>query len=156
MIIKTMAKINFYAEGIGLPRIRRRIVSKWIAEVCSQYGKAVGEISYLFCDDEYILKANREFLDHDYYTDIITFDSCEADTINGDLLISLDTVRSNARTLGIRYEDELHRVIIHGILHLCGLKDKSKKDEAQMRAAEEEALVILREVIGSELSLLHT
>lgn len=151
-----MAKINFYAEGVSLPRIRRRIVGKWIAEVCSRYEKAVGEISYLFCDDEYILKANQEFLDHDYYTDIITFDSCEADTVNGDLLISLDTVRSNARALDLRYEDELHRVIIHGILHLCGLKDKSKKDEAQMRAAEEKALVMLRETIGSELSLLHT
>ena len=81
-----MAKINFYAEGVSLPRIRRRIVGKWIAEVCSRYGKAVGEISYLFCDNEYILKANQEFLDHDYYTDIITFDSCEADTVNGDLL----------------------------------------------------------------------
>lgn len=148
MIIKTMAKINFYAEGIGLPRIRRRIVSKWIAEVCSRYGKAVGEISYLFCDDEYILKANREFLDHDYYTDIITFDESEGDRISGDMLISLDTVASNAEQLGIESLDELYRVIVHGLLHLAGLGDKTQAEEKQMRAAEDKALLLLRQMLS--------
>ncbi|WP_373775656.1 rRNA maturation RNase YbeY, partial [Porphyromonas loveana] len=117
-----MARINYYAEGVTQPRLRKRILAQWIADVAERYGKQVGEISYLFCDDEYILKTNREFLDHDYYTDIITFDTTEGDTIGGDLLISLDTVRSNALSIGTRYAEELHRVIIHGILHLCGLK----------------------------------
>ena len=137
-----MAKINFYAEGVSLPRIRRRIVGKWIAEVCSRYGKAVGEISYLFCDDEYILKANQEFLDHDYYTDIITFDYDEDDIINGDLFISLDTVRTNAEKFGKEYEEELHRVIIHGILHLCGINDKGPGEREIMEAAENKALAM--------------
>ncbi len=150
-----MARINYYAEGVTQPRLRKRILAQWIADVAERYGKQVGEISYLFCDDEYILKTNREFLDHDYYTDIITFDTTEGDTIGGDLLISLDTVRSNALSIGTRYAEELHRVIIHGILHLCGLKDKSLQDERRMRTAEEEALAMLRTLIGADLPLLR-
>lgn len=151
-----MAKINYYSEDVALPKIRRRIIGQWIQEVSLKYGKNVGEISYLFCNDEYILKTNREFLNHDYYTDIITFDETEGDTINGDLLISLETVRSNAAEIGSRYDEELHRVIIHGVLHLCGLKDKSPKDEKAMRQAEEEALTILHQHIGTEKKLLHS
>ena len=148
--------ITFNSLSLPIPALDVRTEEAWLRRVAAQHERRLGEINYIFCNDEEILATNRQYLQHDYYTDIITFDSCEADTVNGDLLISLDTVRSNARALDLRYEDELHRVIIHGILHLCGLKDKSKKDEAQMRAAEEEALVMLRETIGSELSLLHT
>jgi rRNA maturation RNase YbeY len=94
----------------------------------------------LFCDDEHILAVNREYLQHDYYTDIITFDYCEDDVVNGDLVISLDTVRSNAELFGKDYDEELHRVIIHGVLHLCGLNDKGPGERELMEAAEDRAL----------------
>jgi rRNA maturation RNase YbeY len=126
-----------------MPALRRRDTSAWIRRVASSYGKRVGEVGYLFCDDAHILDVNREFLGHDYYTDIITFDYCEGDTLNGDIVISLDTVRSNAEQLGKDYDDELHRVIIHGILHLCGLNDKGPGEREQMEAAEDKALGLI-------------
>ena len=98
------------------------------------------EVSVTFCDDEHILEVNNEYLGHDYYTDIITFDYCEDDVLNGDLVISLDTVHSNAELFGKAYDEELHRVIIHGILHLCGLNDKGPGEREQMEAAEDAAL----------------
>ena len=111
--------------------------------MAASYGKKVGEVGYLFCNDEKILEVNREFLQHDYYTDIITFDYDEGDTINGDIVISLDTVRSNAEPLGKDYNEKLHRVIIHGILHLCGQNDKGPGEREQMEAAENRALELL-------------
>ena len=125
-----------------MPVLRRRDTSAWIRHVASNYGKRVGEVGYLFCDDAKILEVNREFLQHDYYTDIITFDYCEGDVLNGDIVISLDTVRSNAEMLGKDYDEELHRVIIHGILHLCGLHDKAPGEREQMEAAENSALAM--------------
>ena len=104
--------------------------------------KKVGEIAYIFVNDEKIIEVNRQYLQHDYYTDIITFDYSEEDTISGDLFISLDTVRSNAEQLGIPYEQELNRVIVHGILHLCGINDKGPGERELMEAAENEALDI--------------
>ena len=100
----------------------------------------MGEIAYIFCSDEKILEVNQEYLQHDYYTDIITFDYCEEDTLNGDLFISLDTVRTNAEQVGATYDEELHRVIIHGILHLCGINDKGPGERELMEAAENKAL----------------
>ena len=97
----------------------------------------------MFVNDEKILEVNREYLGHDYYTDIITFDYDEGDTLNGDLVISLDTVRSNALQLGKDYSEELHRVIIHGILHLCGINDKGPGEREVMEAAEDKALSML-------------
>jgi rRNA maturation RNase YbeY len=126
-----------------MPAIRRRDTSAWIKQVAESYGKRVGEVGYLFCDDEKILEVNKEYLQHDYYTDIITFDYCEGNVLNGDIVISLDTVRSNAEQLGKDYDDELHRVIIHGILHLCGLNDKGPGEREQMEAAENQALTML-------------
>ena len=111
--------ITYNCENVKLPAIKKRDTSAWIRRVAAAYGKKIGEVGYLFCDDEKILEVNREYLGHDYYTDIITFDYNEDDLINGDLVISLDTVRSNAEQLGKSYEEELRRVIIHGILHLC-------------------------------------
>ena len=125
-----------------MPAIRRRDTTAWIRRVAATYGKKVGEVGYLFCDDEKILEVNREFLGHDYYTDIITFDYCEDDVLNGDLVISLDTVQSNAEMLGKDYDEELHRVIIHGILHLCGLNDKGPGEREQMEKAENLALAL--------------
>jgi rRNA maturation RNase YbeY len=123
-----------------MPAIRRRDVSSWIRRVAKSYGKKVGEVGYLFCDDAHILEVNREFLQHDYYTDIITFDYCEDDVLNGDIVISLDTVRSNAELFHKTYDEELKRVIIHGILHLCGQNDKGRGEREQMEAAENRAL----------------
>ena len=125
-----------------MPSIRRRDTSAWIRRVAESYGKKVGEVGYLFCDDEHILQVNREYLGHDYYTDIITFDYCEDDTLNGDLVISLDTIRTNAEQFNKAYDEELHRVIIHGILHLCGLNDKGPGERQQMEAAEDRALAL--------------
>ncbi|MBQ8095655.1 MAG: rRNA maturation RNase YbeY [Prevotella sp.] len=132
--------ITYSNENVGMPKIRKRDTTAWIRRVAASYGKKVGEVGYLFCDDEKILEVNREFLQHDYYTDIITFDYDEGDTINGDLVISLDTVHSNAEMLGKAYDEELHRVIIHGILHLCGLNDKGPGERELMEAAEDKAL----------------
>lgn len=132
--------ITYSSENIKMPSIKKREVTKWIRNVAASYGKKVGEIGYLFCDDEKILEVNREYLQHDYYTDIITFDYDEGNTINGDLVISLDTVRTNAEQFGKAYEEELLRVIIHGILHLCGINDKGPGEREIMEAAENKAL----------------
>ena len=132
--------ISYQTFNVKMPPIRRRDVSAWVRRVAAGYGKRVGEVAYIFCDDEKILEVNRQYLNHDYYTDIITFDYCEDDTISGDLFISLDTVRSNAEAQGTPYDEELHRVIIHGILHLCGINDKGPGQRAIMEAAENKAL----------------
>lgn len=137
--------ISYQTEGVRMPNIKKRETTRWIKAVAATYGKKIGEIGYLFCDDEKILEVNREFLSHDYYTDIITFDYCEGDTLNGDLVISLDTVRSNAEKFQKAYDEELHRVIIHGILHLCGLHDKAPGEREQMEAAENRALALRNE-----------
>jgi rRNA maturation RNase YbeY len=106
----------------------------------------VGDIAYIFCNDEKILEINRQYLGHDYFTDIITFDYDEGDIISGDLFISLDTVRSNAEEQGTNYDEELYRVIIHGILHLCGINDKGPGEREIMEAAENEALLKLETI----------
>ena len=116
--------ITYNTDGVKMPSIKKRENTAWVKAVAASYGKRVGEIAYIFVDDEKILEVNRQYLGHDYYTDIITFDYCEGDVISGDLFISLDTVRTNAEQVGATYEEELHRVIIHGILHLCGINDK--------------------------------
>jgi rRNA maturation RNase YbeY len=132
--------ISYQTDGTKMPDIKKRETSAWIKKVAATYGKKCGEIAYIFCDDEKILEVNKEYLQHDYYTDIITFDYSEADSISGDLFISLDTVRSNSEQLGVGYEQELHRVIIHGILHLCGINDKGEGEREIMEAAENKAL----------------
>ena len=133
-----------------MPKIKRRAITAWIKAVAASYNRKVGEVGYLFCNDEKILEVNQQYLGHDYYTDIITFDYDEGDVINGDIVISLDTVRSNAAQQGTEYMDELHRVIIHGILHLCGINDKAPGEREIMEAAENKALAIFEgELKGS-------
>lgn len=134
--------ITYNAENVKFPKIKRRETTAWIKKVAASYGRKVGEIGYLFCDDEKILEVNREYLRHDYYTDIITFDYDEDDIISGDLVISLDTVKSNAELFHKNYDEELHRVIIHGILHLCGINDKGPGEREIMEAAENKALAM--------------
>lgn len=129
-----------------MPGIKHRETTAWIKAVAATYGKRVGSIGYMFVDDKKILEVNNQYLGHDYYTDIITFDYDDGDVISGDLVISLDTVRSNAELFGKDYADELNRVIIHGILHLCGINDKGPGEREIMEAHEEKALALLKEM----------
>ena len=135
--------VTFQTEGIDFPKIEEDKLSEWIDKVAKKYNKEVGEISYLFCDDEKILEVNREYLNHDFYTDIITFDYSEDDIISGDIIISLQMVELNSQMYKTEYLEELHRVIIHGILHLCGVKDSTLEEETLMRKAEDNALEML-------------
>ena len=134
--------ITYNTDGVKMPKIKKRENTAWVKAVAAGYGKKVGEIAYIFVDDEKILEVNRQYLQHDYYTDIITFDYTEGDVISGDLFISLDTVRTNAEQVGAAYEQELDRVIIHGILHLCGIDDKGPGEREVMEAAENKALAL--------------
>ena len=136
--------ISYNTDGVRMPKIKKRETTAWIKAVAATFGRKVGEIGYMFVSDEKILEVNREYLGHDYYTDVITFDYDEDDTISGDIVISLDTVRSNAEMLGKIYDDELHRVIIHGILHLCGINDKGSGEREIMEAEEDKALALLK------------
>ncbi|MBN9295289.1 MAG: rRNA maturation RNase YbeY [Flavobacteriia bacterium] len=116
--------IDFNFENIDPIELDFDRISDWISQIVSRETKSLGDLTYIFCDDEYILDVNRQYLDHDYYTDIITFDYSEGGVVSGDLFISLDTVRSNSELFSTPFLQELHRVIIHGVLHLCGYKDK--------------------------------
>ena len=132
--------ITYTADGVKMPKIKRKDTTAWIKAVAQSYGKKVGEVGYMFVNDEKILEINNEYLGHDYYTDVITFDYDEDDVVNGDIVISLDTVRTNAELFDKAFEDELSRVIIHGILHLCGLNDKGPGEREIMEKAENKAL----------------
>ena len=135
--------ISYQTDGVKMPDIKKKETTEWIKEVAACYGKRVGEIAYIFCSDDKILEVNQQYLKHDYYTDIITFDYCEGNRISGDLFISLDTVRTNAEQFEQPYNRELHRVIIHGILHLCGINDKGPGQREIMEAAENKALALI-------------
>lgn len=128
-----------------MPSLDERKVSRWIRSVAADYGFSVGNINYIFCSDERELEVNQQFLGHDYYTDVITFDYTAGKTLNGDIFISLDTVRSNAEMVGATFEDELRRIIIHGVLHLTGQGDKTPETKAQMTEKEEKALAKWKE-----------
>ena len=139
-----MTEINYMTQGNAtLPELNETAVRDWIVEVAQRLGQKVGCLTYVFCDDEYILQTNREFLGHDYYTDIITFDYTNSRHIAGDMVISLDTVRTNAEGLNTPYETELMRVMIHGVLHLCGINDKGPGEREIMEQHENDALAIL-------------
>ena len=132
--------LTFSAQNTDQPTLDERKINRWIKAVAADYGFTVGNINYIFCSDERELEVNRQFLGHDYYTDIITFDYSTPSVLNGDIFISLDTVRSNAEQLNIPFEDELRRILIHGILHLTGQGDKTPETKAQMTEKEEKAL----------------
>lgn len=137
--------VTYQTDGTTMPSIKKRETTNWIRRVAASYGKKTGEIAYIFCSDEKILEVNRQYLQHDYYTDIITFDYTEGDVISGDLFISLDTVRSNSQQFKTDYDEELHRTIIHGILHLCGINDKGPGEREIMEQAENKALAMLND-----------
>ena len=132
--------LTYTTDSIEMPALDERKVTRWIKAVAADYGFAVGNINYIFCSDERELEVNRQFLGHDYYTDIITFDYSTPSVLNGDIFISLDTVRSNAEQLNISFDAELLRILIHGVLHLTGQGDKTPEKKAQMTAKEEKAL----------------
>ena len=134
--------IEFETKNVGIPALDFAKVDRWLGEVAASHNRKVGNVNYLFCDDEEILRVNREFLRHDYFTDIITFDYSHKDRIGGDIFISLDTVASNARDLGQEYGVELLRVIAHGVLHLCGINDKGPGEREIMEAAENAAIAL--------------
>lgn len=138
--------IEFETDGVKMPSLDFGRLERWVMAVADAHGKVPARISYCFCSDEKILEANREFLGHDYFTDVITFDYSRRDRVSGDILISLDTVASNAKLIGDSYERELLRVIIHGVLHLCGIDDKGPGEREVMEAEENSALRLYDEM----------
>ena len=134
--------ISYNTDNVKMPALKRRATNAWIRAVAARYGKQVGDVAYIFCDDAKILEVNRQYLQHDYYTDIITFDYCAHGILSGDIYISLDTVASNAEGLQKDPVEELHRVLIHGILHLVGINDKGPGEREIMEHAEDEALAM--------------
>lgn len=136
-----MSNISFFYEGCKKPSFfSSRRINTWIKQVVSGYSFQVGEISFIFSTDDYLLDINRRYLNHDYFTDVITFDYSEDNVLSGDIFISLDTVKDNAEQYGVSFQEELNRVIIHGILHLAGFKDKTETEAGLMREAENSAL----------------
>ena len=132
--------IQYLTEKVKMPDLKIRKLNLWINKTAEIYDRKVGDIAFVFCDDEKILEVNQQYLQHDYYTDIITFDYSTLNKISGDIFISLDTVKSNAEQFNTGFNDELHRIIIHGILHLCGQDDKNPDDKTEMTRKENEAL----------------
>ena len=139
--------IRFSVQDINFELPKAENVKKWISEVVLRRQKRVGNISYLFCSDEYLLGVNQQYLNHDTYTDIITFDYVAADLISGDIMISVERVKENATVFNTTFERELHRVVIHGVLHLLGQADKSDAEAAEMRKKEEAALEIWNTIV---------
>ena len=142
--------IRFSVQSRDFELLETHNIRKWVTEVVKRREKQVGNINYLFCDDEYILQANKQYLDHDTYTDIITFDYVAGSLISGDIMISTDRVGENAAKFSVPFEQELHRVIIHGVLHLLGQGDKSEEEAAEMRRQEESALALWNELFHAE------
>ncbi|MCX4263466.1 MAG: rRNA maturation RNase YbeY [Muribaculaceae bacterium] len=134
---------QWLVSGVELPSLDYQQLEQWIARVASALSRQVHSLNYIFCSDDKILSVNREFLQHDYYTDVITFDNCMGMMLRGDIFISLDTVRSNAVLVGTDYDTELRRVIIHGVLHLCGINDKGPGERKIMERHENDALAVL-------------
>ena len=139
-------RFQWLADGVSLPALDYELLQRWISLVAECHNRIVGTLAYIFCNDDKILEVNRQFLNHDYYTDIITFDDCRGQLLRGDMFISLDTVASNAEQQGVEYVDELLRVIIHGVLHLCGINDKGPGERAVMEQEENAALRQLRQM----------
>jgi len=139
--------IRFFNNEVRLTINNKLLLKQWIKQVALLYGKEVGDLNVIFCSDEKLLEINRQFLGHNYYTDIITFDYCTDDNLEGELYISIDTVKANAIEYKQLFSDELHRVIIHGVLHLCGFDDHSNKQKHTMREKENEAITLLNKIL---------
>ena len=135
--------VSFHSEGISFTLNNKRKLKPWILKCISLHNKSCGDINVVFCDDEYLLSVNKTYLNHDYYTDIITFDYSQKDLISGDLFISITRVKENANELNIEFIAELYRVIVHGVLHLLGYKDKTKLEKEKMRDKEDEMILLM-------------
>lgn len=135
--------IQYCSEDLSVPKFQKRKITRWIKETITSEGKTLGDISFIFCSDAYLLEVNKQYLNHDYFTDIITFDYVENGLISGDIFISCDRVKENAAEFNTGFENELYRIIIHGVLHLLGYKDKSKKDKLLMTDKEDLYLKVL-------------
>ena len=131
---------RFFTEDVKFDYPRKLACRKWLKAVAGSEGRKLSEVSVIFCSDEYLLDVNRKYLQHDYYTDIITFNYCEGDSLSGDLFISVDSVRDNAAFYNTSFEDELDRVIVHGVLHLIGYDDHTEEDIKVMRGKEDHYL----------------
>ena len=138
-----MTEITYLAQQTELPIFNQLAVNEWIKQVARNHNRVVGPLTYIFCSDDRIIEVNRKFLNHDYFTDIITFDYSSHKRISGDMFISMDTVKSNAELFQRAYNEELMRVVIHGVLHLCGINDKGPGEREIMEAHENAALAIL-------------
>lgn len=139
-------KFQWLADGVDLPELDYELIQRWLTLVAERHNRIVGNLSYIFCNDPKILEVNRQFLNHDYFTDVITFDDCRGRLLRGDMFISLETVATNAVAQGAIYDEELRRVIVHGVLHLCGINDKGPGEREIMEANENEALALLAEL----------
>jgi probable rRNA maturation factor len=135
-------QILFFSDGIPFVLPAKTEARLWLNRIARKHKKQIGQLTYVFVSDEQLWKMNKDFLQHNTYTDIITFDYTNHNTVSGELYISIDRVRDNARSFGVPVRDELHRVMAHGLLHLCGFKDKTTKDAAAMRKQEELALAL--------------
>jgi len=132
-----MNSISFHNEGVHTKTPSKRLLKAWIKEFVANHGKKVGELAFVFCSDEKILEVNQNFLEHDYYTDVITFDYCEGEIVSGDIFISVERVQENAVSHGVDYNTELLRVLAHGVLHLIGFQDKKEKKKIEMTRNED-------------------
>lgn len=141
-----MDKIQWTSNEVTFPELDLELMERWLHEVANTHSRLLGPLTYIFCSDEKILEVNRQFLQHDYYTDIITFDYTHGRRVSGDMFISLDTVKSNAELVGATFANELHRVIVHGLLHLCGIDDKGPGEREIMEAHENNALDMLKQM----------
>lgn len=140
--------ISYNVDDVKMPKLERRAVNRWIKAVAAVYDRVPGEVAYIFCSDAKILEVNQTYLQHDYFTDIITFDYCEGRRLNGDIFISLETVASNALEYGVSFDEELRRIMIHGILHLCGQDDQTPALRAEMIHKEDKALALWQELLN--------
>lgn len=140
------SNINFFTEDVEFKLKHKAILKKWISEVVKSENQLIDDLNYIFCSDEYLLEINRQYLDHDYYTDIITFDHREEEQepISSDIFVSIDRIKDNSNTLGVSFEQELYRVLIHGVLHLLGQADKTEQQQTEMRKREEASLSLLQ------------
>lgn len=136
--------IIFECISVENPKIDEELLKRWLLQLVEMKNMEIGELCYYFCNDQYMLEANNKYLGHDYFTDILTFDAVQGNVVSGDVLISLDTVKVNAEEYNVSFEEELHRVIVHGVLHLLGYKDKTKEEKIEMRRAEDAALSVLK------------
>ena len=134
--------ILFHHEDVKPLKIQRQLLKNWIKSVILSEEKKIGNINYVFCSDEYLLEVNKQYLDHDYYTDIITFDYVEANVISGDIFVSVDRVKDNASQFGVSFDVELRRILVHGVLHLIGFPDKKPEEKKLMTSKEDQYLAI--------------